>query len=324
MDHKMNKALWLMLVIPISQGVSAAGFSHCSSLFFEGYAPIISNQKLSKNLYPLCSSSFAVNYSGVSKTALWSAEYTTPEVLRQAKQISRDDEFHEETRIPVKVRSLLSDFRGSGYDRGHLSPSASRPTKLDQYQSFSLSNIIPQAQKNNQNQWRNAEEAVRTLITKRRESAYVITGPLFLGPKVPKLGSGVLVPSHVYKVVFFPSSKVMSAYVSVNDDIATTDVVSVAQLQQVSGLVFFPSLNGSPVVARRYALPLSANAAYKMSNFTTKAGSSAIFEIMPDPSARPEQGRKNNQKNSDKKEIKYKINTKRIKEELKNMSILYE
>lgn len=111
-------------------------------------------------------SNFAVNYSGVSKTALWSAEYVTPESLRKAKNVSREDTFHEETRLPSKVRSLLTDYQRSGYDRGHLVPSANSPSRIDQNQTFSLANIIPQSPKANQENWRKIEEGVRTMVTK--------------------------------------------------------------------------------------------------------------------------------------------------------------
>lgn len=304
---KINKGLLLSCAVLMTGNTHANPLKICSNLFFEGYAPIISNQKLNKNLHPLCFSAFAVNFSGVSKTALWSAEYTTPESLRKAKGVKREDEFHEEPRLDDKTASKLTDYRGSGYDRGHLSPAGGMPSKLDMYQSFSLANIAPQSQKNNQESWRNVEEAVRTLITKRQEPAYVITGGLFLSPTVVKIGSGVLVPSHMYKVVFFPKSQIMSGYVSVNDDRGITDVVSVAQLQQKSGLVFFPTLNGSVLMRKRYALPLSANAAYKMPGFSLKGGESGIFEQMPDPNARPAVVKKGNAKQNVKKEMQKQI-----------------
>lgn len=312
----MKKIILLSLFL-IEPASASTGFRGCSGLFFEGYSPIVSNQKLNKGVQDLCFSSFAVQYSPVSKTPLWSAEYTTPEILRQAKQIQRNDEFHEEQRIELKFRSLLSDYRGSGYDRGHLSPSASRPTRTDQYQSFSLSNIIPQAPKNNQEQWRHIEEAVRTLVTKNKEPAYVITGVLFNGSKLPRLGLGVLVPSHIYKVVYYPKSGLIGAYVSVNDNNALVDVVSVAQLQANVGIVFFPTLNGSNILNYRYALPLSANAAYKMSSFPIKSGESSIFDAMPSEEARPSPKKRDALRKVEDRAKKFRIDNSSISKELR-------
>ncbi|MFH4117789.1 DNA/RNA non-specific endonuclease, partial [Acinetobacter baumannii] len=89
---------------------------------------------------PLCFNGFNVLYSGMSKTPLWSAEYLSPE--RLSTKIKREDNFHEETRVPERHRSLLSDYRGSGYDRGRMSPNGDMPTKDSQFDSFSLSNMV--------------------------------------------------------------------------------------------------------------------------------------------------------------------------------------
>lgn len=259
----------------------------CKSFFYKGHIPIVLNKKLSKDTMSVCYSGFALNYSGVSKTALWSAEYLTPQNLLKAKSVKREDNFYEDPKIPSTKRALLSDYRGSGYDRGHLAPSANRMDRLDQNQSFALSNIVPQAPKANQENWRKIEESVRTMVTKNQEPVYIITGPLYLSSKIVKLGKGVLVPTHTYKVVFYPERQVMGAYVTVNDNVATTDVVSISQLQKVSGLIFFPSLQGHPILNQRFRLPLSANAAYKTKKIQIIGGESSIFKTMPDTSALP-------------------------------------
>lgn len=326
---KLNICLTTLIFATVN--AQADMLSGCSSTVYKNQAPIVSNKKLSKNNYPLCFSDFSLSFSGISKTPLWAAEYVTPEILRKAKQISREDNFHEEEKLPVKVRSLLSDYRGSGYDRGHMVPNATRSSRIDQYQSFSLANIVPQTPKNNQEQWRNVEEATRTLITKHQEPAYMITGPLFLSQKLKKIGSGVLIPTHIYKVIYFPRKQIMGAYVSVNDNIARTDVVSVADLQKHSGIVFFPSLQGTSVLNQRYDLPLSANAAYKMTSLRTKAGHSNIFEIMPDESAQPVSVK---QSRSNKKQIRdysyedvvrkvSNANKEQLKQDIKNINLIF-
>lgn len=277
------------------------GFERCTKIFQGKVAPLIMNPKLSKNTYPICFTGFAVNYSGVSKTGLFSAEFITPESLQKAKQLSREDSFHEERRIPEKYRSLLSDYRGSGYDRGHLSANGNRYSRVDQHESFSLANIIPQAPVNNQEKWRKIEEATRTIVTKTRQPVYIITGSLFLNKKTKKIGKGVLVPSHIYKVVYYPTFGVASAYVSVNDNNAQTDITTVMQLQQHSGITFFPAISDISLLSKRYALPLSANAAYKMNEFRLiNSSHTAIFETMPESLISPSSSRKNND-NNDKK-----------------------
>lgn len=120
------------------------------------------------------------------------------------------------------------------------------------------------------------------MVTKTRQPVYIITGPLFLDKKIKKIGKrGVLVPTHVYKVVYYPTLKVASAYISVNDETARTDVSSINQLQQYSGINFFPAMAQSSLLNQRYALPLSANSAYKLKDFKLLNGGTNIFSIMP-------------------------------------------
>ena len=106
-------------------------------------------------------------YSGISKTPLWSAEHLNAE--RLSVKIKREDNFHEETRVAQRHRALLSDYRGSGYDRGHMAPNGDMPNKESQSDSFSLSNMVPQAPKNNQEVWRKLEEATRAIATKQNK-----------------------------------------------------------------------------------------------------------------------------------------------------------
>ncbi|WP_420229746.1 DNA/RNA non-specific endonuclease [Psychrobacter sp. ER1] len=125
---------------------------------------------------------FAVMYSGVSRTPLWSAEHLDRTRLQQAKQIDREDSFHEESKLPKSARASLSDYSGSGYDRGHLAPNANMANRSQQYDSFSLANIAPQSPRNNRYIWRNIESATRYL-TQQYGEVYTITGVAFTNKK---------------------------------------------------------------------------------------------------------------------------------------------
>src|SRR3546814_5936594 len=91
-----------------------------------------------------CYSSFAALHSGVSRTALWSAEFLSKDRIGSARKIERTSEFFAETQIPVSESAELDDYRRSGYDRGHLAPSGNMPNKESQAESFSLANNVPQ------------------------------------------------------------------------------------------------------------------------------------------------------------------------------------
>jgi endonuclease G len=278
----LSKILILFSSMFISTISHTSDFDRCTQYFYSKSPPLVTNTLLAKNNFDLCYSGFAVKYSGISKTGLWSASILTPESLSEAYKIKRNNTFHEEERIPMEFRSLLSDYRGSNMDRGHLSPSGDRKSHKDQYDSFSLANMLPQSPSNNQQEWRLAEEAIRAYVTRYKQPVYVITGSLFLGNKLRKIGNNILVPSHIYKVVLFPKLNVAGAYVAVNDESGRYDYVSVNQLQQFSGIIYFPTVSKSELFDYRFVLPFNSNEAVNMKNFRLAPdNTSLIFKELP-------------------------------------------
>lgn len=225
----------------------------CLGQFYQDTPPFSNKDSLNKNSYPLCFNGFNVMYSGVSKTPLWSAEHLTAERLSQ--KIKRQDSFHEESQIPSTYRATLADYRASGYDRGHMSPNGDMSDTSSQYDSFSLANIVPQAPKNNQEVWRKLEEATRSMVKKNKQDAYVVTGPIFSGKRLKTIGSGVLVPSAVFKAVYFPKTGVIGAYYAPNNNSQQVYIVSVCEIEDLTGLNIFPSLN-EETKRKTYQLPL--------------------------------------------------------------------
>ena len=241
----------------ISQYIPFTGTSNagCLKQFYREQPPFLAKESLNKNTYPLCFNGFNVMYSGVSKTPLWSAEYLSPQRLSQ--KIKREDSFHEELQIGLQHRALLSDYKGSGYDRGHMSPNADMPNKKSQADSFSLANMVPQAPKNNQQVWRELEEATRAIVTKQKQDVYVVTGPVFSGKKLKTIGSGVIVPSAVFKAIYLPKQGIIGAYYAPNDNSLQVQVISVCELEEKTGINLFPQLTEEQK-RNIYKLPLKA------------------------------------------------------------------
>lgn len=240
--------------VPNIPTISSAD-SQCLSQFYRDQPPILLKESLIKNSYPLCFNGFNVMYSGVSKTPLWSAEHLSPSRLSQ--KIKREDSFHEESRVDVQHRALLADYRGSGYDRGHMAPNGDMPNKQSQADSFSLANMVPQAPKNNQKVWRELEEATRSVVTKQKQDVYVVTGPIFSGEKLKTIGKGVIVPTAVFKAIYVPKTGMIGAYYAPNDNSLKVSVISVCELEQKLGINIFPQLNEDKK-RNIYKLPLTA------------------------------------------------------------------
>ena len=229
----------------------------CLNQFYRDIPPYLVKQSLTEDTYPLCFNGFSVMYSGVSKTPLWVAEALTPQRLSQ--KIPREDSFHEEKRLKAEHRATLADYKASGYDRGHMAPNADMPTTAAQSDSFSLANMVPQAPKNNQQVWRELEEATRAMVSKQKQDVYVVTGPLFAAKKLKTIGKGVIVPTAVFKAIYIPKTGVIGAYYAPNDNSLQVKVVSVCYLEEQLGINLFPQLTEEQK-RNTYDLPLNSRA----------------------------------------------------------------
>ena len=249
----------VLTVFTVLIGISSAhadDLSQCSQSFYGGVYPEFTNPKLSNNTQALCMDGFAVMYSGVSRTPLWSAEYLDRKRLQQAKEIDREDSFHEESRLPKSMRAKLSDYSGSGYDRGHLAPNGNMANRSQQYDSFSLANIAPQSPRNNRYIWRNIESATRYL-TQQYGEVYTVTGVAFTDKKTKQLADRVLVPSHFFKAVYIPATNQAGVYYAPNDESERIEVISVDELTANIGIDVLPVLDAQ-TKAQAFDLPLKA------------------------------------------------------------------
>lgn len=235
----------LLLSLCSSLLLSSALFcapTQCDGLYYGNEAPDILNAKLLPKTKELCYSSFALMHSGVSRTPLWSAEHLTKERLRQKSK--RTNDFHPEERLKGDERAELSDYARSGYDRGHMAPAADMGNKKSQHECFTLANMVPQNPENNRGIWSAIESATRYLTNQKGE-LYVITGPIFSGSQIKRIGGRVLVPTKLYKAIYDPTSGQGAAYIVANSASNDYEVISIARLEQMSGLDLFPKMSSS-------------------------------------------------------------------------------
>lgn len=217
-----------------------ANSTRCDGIYYANNAPDILNNKLTAKTDELCFSSFAVMHSGISRTPLWSAEHLTRDHLQSKSK--RANNFHPEEHLNPNLRAELRDYAHSGYDRGHMAPAADMPTSQAQHECFTLANMVPQNGDNNRGIWASIEESTREL-TKQKGELYVITGPLFIGKSLQRIGGRVLVPTKIYKAIYDPYSTKAAAYIVDNTAGENYQVISIAQLEQLSGINFFPKMD---------------------------------------------------------------------------------
>lgn len=89
----------------------------------------------------------------------------------------RQDDFRNDTSLPAGWYQVQgTDYSGSGFDRGHLTPSGDRTSTVsDNSATFLMTNMMPQAPNNNQGPWEELESYCRTLVNQGNE-LYIIAG----------------------------------------------------------------------------------------------------------------------------------------------------
>ncbi|HAM77797.1 MAG TPA: hypothetical protein DCP61_01235 [Treponema sp.] len=124
------------------------------------------------------------------------------------KVTGRTNDFRADTLISTGS-AKPADYKGSGFDRGHLAPAADMAWSLKSaHDSFLMSNMSPQAPSFNRVIWKLLEEAVRNWA-QQYGTIYVVTGPVLEkeSNEYQSIGeSEVAVPEYFYKalLVFIP------------------------------------------------------------------------------------------------------------------------
>ncbi|MBX3388485.1 MAG: DNA/RNA non-specific endonuclease [Phycisphaeraceae bacterium] len=158
---------------------------------------------------------YVLRHSALNKEALWVCEHVRRDQL--SGNLKRSDAFRPDPLLQPGDRAELTDYRGSGYDRGHMAPAGDQTVdarKKDE--TFYLSNMAPQEPQLNQRVWAALEDQVRDWADQRGE-VWIITGPMWYDPREddPSTARGfvdywviganeVAVPTHCYKIVIRP------------------------------------------------------------------------------------------------------------------------
>jgi len=220
-------------------GVNAQ--SACPKNYTDGVAPKVINEKVGAKTQEICYQGYAVMFSGITRTPLWSAEYLTHDRVNLACAQSRHDVFHPDPNLSVDMRSELDDYAHSGFDRGHMSPSADMPTRTAQAESFSLANMAPQLHANNAGIWERLENGTRNLALSGHD-VYVVSGPLFEGAEIKQLKARVMIPTGFYKAIYDATTRQTGVFITPNTEEQTSAVISIDDLVKRVGVDVFPEL----------------------------------------------------------------------------------
>ena len=155
--------------------------------------PVIANE----NNYLMFKPQYNLSYNRSRATANWVAWRLDSTWIGTAP---RQDDFRPDSDLPSGWYQVLDgDYSGSGYDRGHMTPSGDRTRSIpDNSATFLMTNIIPQLAANNQGPWEDFESYCRTLAGQGNE-IYIFSG---VHGNIGTIAAGrVVVPAVTWKVV---------------------------------------------------------------------------------------------------------------------------
>jgi endonuclease G len=111
-----------------------------------------------------------------------------------------------------------------------------------QDECFSLANMMPQIPENNRGPWEGIESTVRKMA-RSTGVLYVITGPIFQGESLQRIGGAEMVPTMMFKAVYDPRTQEAGAYLIENSADAQPRTVSITELEKSTGISIFPSVS---------------------------------------------------------------------------------
>lgn len=187
---------------------------------------------------------YALSYSEEHEQAQWVIYFLTRE--RLGGPVERTDDFRPDPDVATGSASL-ADYRGSGYDRGHLAPAGDMTwSATAMSESFFMSNMSPQKPGFNRGVWKRLESLVRFWAVENEE-IYVVTGPV-LSDGLPTIGPNkVSMPRYYYKVVLdYKEPEIKGIGFILQNESSSASLqgfaVTIDSVEVFTGIDFFPGL----------------------------------------------------------------------------------
>ncbi|MFT5617723.1 MAG: endonuclease G [Arenicella sp.] len=218
----------------------------------------------SSSNYLVSRTEYSYAYNNSKGTPKWVSWHLSTAWLGSA---SRQNNFRSDTQLPSNFyRATTSDYTGSGFDRGHVCPSADRTySTTANSNTFYMTNMMPQAPRNNQQTWRLLEDYSRTLVNAGYE-LHIVAGVAGRGGegrngfKNTIDGGNIEVPSSVWKVILVQpngtsdvsrvdnNTRIIAINIPNNESISTSwgsYRTSVNSIESLTGLDLFKSISNT-------------------------------------------------------------------------------
>lgn len=194
---------------------------------------------------------YSLGYDYKRKSALWAAYIISKHSV--GINYPRSTSFYADTEIPFKHRVLPEEYEGSGYDKGHLVPSASVDfSRKSNKETFVMSNIVLQDPTLNRQAWGHLEAKERKW-TETKGKLLVIAGPVY-GKRNKRIGN-LSVPRMMYKVIYSYEDERCIGFLFPNKAVTNAQLwkyaVPVRHIEEETGYIFFTEFDNDIQMAKQ-------------------------------------------------------------------------
>ncbi len=199
---------------------------------------------------------YALEWDGDKKANRWTCYqmYASNRVSNTDRYESDTNQYPQDPDLPEDYRWETDPYWRSGYDHGHVCPSADRLYSDDaNYQTFYLTNMTPQVNGFNAGVWATMEAKLRSWISTKSSTSdtlYVCKGgTIDRDDQILKtLDNGLIVPKYFFCALLMKNSggyKALGLWFEHKVDRSTNlsnYVVNIDRLEELTGLDFFCNL----------------------------------------------------------------------------------
>lgn len=199
---------------------------------------------------------YSVEYDTQKKSTRWSCYeiYGSNRETHTSRYYSDTDQYPQDPQLDAQYRWKQDPFWRSGYDHGHLCPSADRLNSREaNVQTFYLTNMMPQVNGFNAGVWATMETWVRNQVTaSSKDTLFVVKGGTMDNSDqyttMARTGGDLIIPKYYYMAVLMHNSsgyKAMGFWIEHKANSTrnlSPYVVNIDELERLTGIDFFCNL----------------------------------------------------------------------------------
>lgn len=200
---------------------------------------------------------FAIEWNETKKAQRWTCyQLFKSNMMKKTDRYKSDtNQYPRDPLLPKNLWFTSDPYWGTGYDHGHICPSADRLNSAEaNYQTFFLTNMQPQVHGFNAGVWQNMETKVRDIASRYNytfcDTLYICKGGTIDKPEqvLETTGKGLLVPKYFFMAVLRVKNGVYNAmgfwieHKASDDKKLAKYAVTIKELEEKTGIDFFCNL----------------------------------------------------------------------------------